>query len=272
MTQELWRRYSEWPLLGVALVFLVAYSLQVIGNPPAAEAAALETVIWVAWSAFGLDYLVKLLLAEQRGRWFLLNIHELLLLALPVLRPLRLLRLLALVRLLQHTAADALRGRVVIYVLSAAVILTYCGALAGLDSEREAPGANITTFPDALWWSLTTIATVGYGDLYPVTGQGRIVAAALVIGGIAVLSIVTASVASWLIQAVAVEESLEMSPAAKPVQHELARLTLHIQDLAARLSDPAAPPSAPSPPTAPSPNPPDELAGKKDRDGNSRPR
>ena len=64
-------------------------------------------------------------------------------------------------------------------------------------AERDVPDATITTFADALWWVLTTITTVGYGDRYPVTTEGRLVAAGLMIAGIAVLGTVTATIASW---------------------------------------------------------------------------
>jgi voltage-gated potassium channel len=68
-----------------------------------------------------------------------------------------------------------------------------------LDAERDAPGAHITTFPDALWWAATTVTTVGYGDTFPVTGTGRLVAVALMVVGISLVSIITATIAAWFI-------------------------------------------------------------------------
>ncbi|WP_251023733.1 ion channel [Arthrobacter sp. ISL-65] len=108
---------------------------------------------------------------------------------------------------------NALRGRVLTYVLGSAVL--YAGALAVLDVEANAPGSNLTSNGDALWWAMTTITTVGYGDHYPVTVMGRCVAAGLMIGGVAVLGVVTASVASWMVQSVA-EETVAELDAAKP--------------------------------------------------------
>lgn len=64
------------------------------------------------------------------------------------------------------------------------------------------PGASITTFEDAAWWTLTTITTVGYGDEYPITSEGRLVAATLMLGGIALLGVVTGLVASWMVRMV----------------------------------------------------------------------
>jgi voltage-gated potassium channel len=235
MTQDVWRRYSEWPLLAASFVFLVAYSVQVIANLPESEAVGVETAVWVSWAVFVVDYIVTLVLAPRPGRWFLRNLHELAILGLPVLRPLRLLRLITLLRVAHRAAGSALNGRILAYVLSSAALLTYAGALAVLDVEQNVPGANIRTFGDSLWWALTTITTVGYGDRYPVTGLGRVVAAGLMIGGVAVLGVVTASVASWMVEHVAAETAAEVGAAEEPVLRELARLSAMVEQLSARL-------------------------------------
>lgn len=73
------------------------------------------------------------------------------------------------------------------------------GALGVLDAEQNDPNANIKNFGDAIWWATTTITTVGYGDYYPVTLTGRLVAVGLMISGVAVVGVVTASLASWLV-------------------------------------------------------------------------
>ncbi|WP_423184505.1 potassium channel family protein [Arthrobacter sp. NyZ413] len=235
MTQLLWRRYAEWPLVIAAVLFVVAYSVQVIGNVPERAAGPIEAIVWITWALFVVDYLANLALAPAKARWFIRNLHELAILALPVLRPLRLLRLVTLLRVLHGAAGNALRGRIVTYVLGSAVLLTYAGALAVLDAEENAPGSNITNFGDALWWALTTITTVGYGDHYPVTMLGRFVAAGLMIGGIAVLGVVTASVASWLVEQVASETAAEVEAADAPLRDEVVRLSEQVERLTALL-------------------------------------
>jgi hypothetical protein len=80
--------------------------------------------------------------------------------------------------------------------------LLLCASLAVLNAERHHAGANIANFGDALWWSALTATTVGYGDRFPVTADGRFMAAGLTIGAIALLGTVTASLASWLIKRV----------------------------------------------------------------------
>ncbi|MEY9950569.1 potassium channel family protein [Leifsonia sp. EB34] len=225
LTQDRWRQLTEWPLLLVAAVFLTAYSIQVIGNLPDQRAAVLSDIIWVTWAVFVVDYVAQLVLAEHRGRWFIRNLHELVILALPVLRPLRLLRLVIVVRVLHRFAGATLRGRVLTYVLGSAVLLTYVGALAVLDAEENAPGANIKSFGDALWWAVVTITTVGYGDRYPVTMIGRLVAVGLMVGGVAVIGVVTASVASWLVEQVRTTTAKEVQAADTGLEAKISELT-----------------------------------------------
>jgi voltage-gated potassium channel len=92
--------------------FLAAYSAQVVLDLPPDQNNALDTVVWITWGIFGADYLANLVLAENRRRWFVRNTHELVILSLPVLRPLRLLRLVTLLKVLHRTADRSLRGRV----------------------------------------------------------------------------------------------------------------------------------------------------------------
>ena len=237
MTQQRYRDLAEWPLMGTALIFLGAYAWQVIGPVEGSGADWLETVLWLTWGIFALDYAANLWLAKARRHWFLWNLHELLIVALPVFRPLRLLRLVTLLSVLHRTIGETLRGRVATYVAASAALLVRVGALAVLDVEQSAPDAKILTFGDALWWAITTITTVGYGDMYPVTATGRMVAAALMMSGIAVLGVVTASIASWLVQRV--EESTEAAAesAEEPVRVELGELVAEIAALRREIAE-----------------------------------
>jgi voltage-gated potassium channel len=145
-------------------------------------------------------------LAPDRLRYLLRHGLDVIVVALPLLRPLRLLRLVPLLRVLNQRATTGLRGRLAIYVAGGAALLAFCGALTVLDAERANPDANITGFGDAIWWAATTMTTVGYGDRYPTTGVGRLAAVALMVAGIAVLGVVTATLASWLVEQVKTSE------------------------------------------------------------------
>ena len=113
MNYRQWERVTEWPLAGSALTFLAIYTWTVLSQPTGTSARVAEYAILAIWALFGIDYLVRLALAEQRARWCVRHLHELAIVALPMLRPLRLLRLLTLVGLLQRSIGGALRGRVV---------------------------------------------------------------------------------------------------------------------------------------------------------------
>jgi voltage-gated potassium channel len=80
--------------------------------------------------------------------------------------------------------------------VAVSVVLVVAAVIAWL-LERDAPGTLIGTFPDALWWAMETISTVGYGDIHPVTAGGRIVAASLMVLGIALIAMITATVVAW---------------------------------------------------------------------------
>jgi voltage-gated potassium channel len=198
-----WERGVEWPLVTAAVIFLEAYATPILDRGASQGVrTTCEIVLYVTWSAFIVDYLTRLCLAERRARYFLRHLPDLIMLAVPMLRPLRLLRLLVLLKMLNRRGAKSLRGRVAVYVGSAATTVIFCAALAVLDAERTRAGANITTFGDALWWAVSTVTTVGYGDLYPVSAEGRLIAVGLMLTGIALIGVVTATVASWLIDRV----------------------------------------------------------------------
>ena len=195
-----WERYSEWPLLVAALLFLGAYSWPILDPDLGAGWVGLcGTVVGLTWMLFIADFAIRLLAAEHKLKW----LGDAAVLLLPALRPLQ---LVLLIRVLNRSASHGLRGRVGLYVAFGSAILAYVAALAALQAERGADGASITTFGDAMWWALTTMTTVGYGDTYPITETGRVVGASLMVAGVTLAGIVTATLASWLVDKVAVDD------------------------------------------------------------------
>lgn len=247
MTQR-WERVTDWPLMVAALSFLVAYAVPIMWPDLSAGGQRLcQIVVWVTWAVFVLDYLVRLLLAESQARWFLVHVLDLAIIALPLLRPLRLLRLVTLLNVLNRKASTGLRGRLAVYVVGGSALLAFCGALAVLDAKRVNPDANIVTFGDASWWAITTMTTVGYGDRYPTTGVGRLAAAGLMVAGIALLGVVTATFASWLIEQVAtkeLEETADLRTEVAALHAKLDRLLVQQDDGGIRLEEGAGRPRA----------------------------
>ena len=226
-----WERATEWPLTGAAVVFLAAYTREVLANTQGGTKDAAELVIDAVWVLFGVDYLVRLALASSRSRWFLHHLPDLAVIALPILRPLRLLRLVTLVGIMQRSAGTALRGRITLYTAGSAALLIFTSALAVLEAERHEPGSSIQSFGQALWWALTTITTVGYGDTFPASTQGRFIAALLMIGGVALIGVVTATLASWIVSLVE-EENAEQEAA---TQAQVAALQRQVGELSERI-------------------------------------
>ncbi len=244
-----WERRSEWPLTAIALAFLAVYAWEVIADLHGAARAGTELAMDVMWAVFIADYLVRLALAPQRGRWFVRHLFDLAVVALPVLRPLRLVRLIALIGVLHRGAGMALRGRITAYTAGGVTLLVLVSSLAVLDAERGAPGTPIHTYGEAVWWALATITTVGYGDLAPVTAVGRWAAVLLMIGGVALAGVVTATLASWIVSLVA-EESAEQEAATRAqvevLQRQVTALIERVEHLGAdRLARAAAPESEP---------------------------
>jgi voltage-gated potassium channel len=222
----------EWPLIAVAVLFAVIYALQVLAEPEGGMQRFTQVIVLGCWAVFAVDYVARLILTGNRRQWFFRNLLSLLVVVLPILRPLRLVRLLTLFTVFQRAAGTALRGRVVIYAAASTVLLVFVASLSVLDAERHAPGADITTFGAALWWACVTVTTVGYGDLSPVTFEGRCVAVAMMVCGIALLGTITATIASWLVERVAARE--EASQAA--TRDQVKDLSDQVEQLQAMLS------------------------------------
>lgn len=198
-----WERRTTVPLAVLAALFLVTLVVDLLWRrPPHLVRVALQVSDYLIWAVFLVDYLGRLYLAPRR--WYFVRTHplDLLVVIVPTARPLRLLKLArlgAVVGILARRSRHTTHVRIAVAVTGSAVVLLFVAAAAMYDAERDAPGATIRTFGDALWWAATTVTTVGYGDKVPVTVEGRLVAVALMVVGIAVLGVVTASVAAWFV-------------------------------------------------------------------------
>jgi voltage-gated potassium channel len=187
-------------LLALALAFLLLYAIPVVWpDLPDAAQSAVEAVSFVIWGAFVIDLAARAWLSGRPMAYLVRHPIDVLLILLPMLRPLRVLRVFTAANYVIERGGRFALGRTVASALAATGLLMLIAALAELDAERYAPGSSIHTFGDALWWAGVTVTTVGYGDVYPVTTEGRFVAFGLMLVGISVLGVITASVAAWFV-------------------------------------------------------------------------
>jgi voltage-gated potassium channel len=89
-----------------------------------------------------------------------------------------------------------LQSRVQLYALYLTILVIIFGAALVLSAERSYPGSNIHTYGEAVWWAAVTVTTVGYGDYVPVSGLGRSIATLMLVNGVVVISVITASISS----------------------------------------------------------------------------
>lgn len=196
-----WERRTQTLLIVAALAFLILLTVPIVDRELSPVAHfAVDVGSAVIWLLFAVDYVIRLLWSTRRRHFVLTHIPDLAMIALPAMRPLRLLRLFTVGNLVARRSSATVLGETTRAVAACAVLVTYLGAVGVLDSERDHASANITSFGDALWWSWTTITTVGYGDRYPITAQGRVVAVILMLVGIALLGLLTAGIAAWFVR------------------------------------------------------------------------
>ena len=156
------------------------------------------------WAVFVVDYLVRLQRASDRRVFFRRNLADLVVLV-PVdfFRGARLLRLVRLVRAVRalevlarvgRSAGGILRTNGLGYVIIFTALITVAGGVLIREFEPQ-----VGSLPEALWWSIVTMTTVGYAEIAPRTTGGRVVAAVLWLVGIGTVGMITASIATYFL-------------------------------------------------------------------------
>lgn len=182
-------------VLGV--IFLAGYAWPII-NPNLSPAlhSLCNWTLFIIWVFFAFDYFARLSIADNKRLFVRKNLLDLAAVALPFLPLLRAIRALAAVTVLSRRNRGSRSQQVTTSVVTLAFATWFVAGLAVTEAERQIDGSNIQGVGDGWWWAITTMATVGYGDTYPVSTQGRIVGTALMIMGVALLGTITASIAS----------------------------------------------------------------------------
>lgn len=190
----------------LGFVYLGIYSVQVLVSPPNNINQILEAAGWTIYGVFIVDLFLRIVIwfphFSKFSGWVEFiksNWLALLAAALPAFRAFRVLRVLIVLRGLSPYLHSRV-AKVSMMVGISLPLIVYTASLSVLEAERTSSVAHIQSFGDALWWSMVTVTTVGYGDIFPVTAEGRFVGTFLIFTGIGLFSTLTALIASWVMK------------------------------------------------------------------------
>ncbi len=196
-------------ILSLSVYVLLQLAIEIIITIPAKTSLILSRIDFAICVIFLGDWFFFLFKADNKKRYIKSRFFDLIA-SIPfvqVLRPLRALRIVRLVRVLRlfrglkgaspvlrFLLKNPARSALTIYLSVMTVIYFYCSL--GLYNFEKSINPAISSFDDVLWMAFTTLTSVGYGDIYPVTGGGRILAAILVVTGMGLFSLLTAEIAT----------------------------------------------------------------------------
>ena len=185
----------------LAIGFLVAFSFPAfVTEMTAREQSLVDAMQLICWLAFAVDVLIGITRAENKGNYLKSHPLEIASVILPFLRPLRLLRVISFGGLALQRIAIGRQFAITAKVAITTFFVAYVAAVQITITERGVDGSNIKNFSDGFWWAITTVTTVGYGDRYPTTLEGKFLAVLLMFMGISLVGVITASVATWFIK------------------------------------------------------------------------
>jgi voltage-gated potassium channel len=190
---------TKYPMAILGVAWLVLGIIVVTTDINRKASAAAVTALFGLWAVVLVEYLVRLGITPDKGGYVKRRWVEPATVVLPPLQGWRLIgieRMTLLVHEGELRLEFILKHHSLFRVLIAAAGTLILGAWAVLLFEENSSSGNIHSYPQSLWWAIVTVTTVGYGDKYPVTTGGRLVAAVLMLVGIGLIGVLTATVAS----------------------------------------------------------------------------
>jgi voltage-gated potassium channel len=229
----------EWPVVAAALLTIPILIIQEseFGEPWNTVAAILN---WATWLVFLGEAVIMLSVVPDRRQWLR---HHLIDLAVVIITPpfapqawqngrlFRLIRLLRLVRVASLRRLLSLEGMKYAAAVAVGTVIVGGAVFASVE-ETDSHGAAISTW-DGIWWAITTVTTVGYGDIYPESTAGRIIAITIMLVGIGFVALLTAFIADRFIDVSTVTEEKE-----DRILKELLTISARVDGIERRLGDP----------------------------------
>ena len=215
-----WRKWTDIPLLIIAIGSLPLLLLEIISHRlTSADKTFLLIVNLTVFLAYAVDYVVEFLVTPEKGHYVrsewssLLIVIAQLFAVLPAMsflgflrgaRALRVVssftRIIGISMVSRSQGREILKKRATSFAFGLAGFTLITSAVGFTLAEDVGKDGRVHSFFDALWWSGATITTVGYGDIYPITAAGRIIAIFTMLVGISTLAVVTARIAQFLIK------------------------------------------------------------------------
>jgi voltage-gated potassium channel len=203
-------RATELPLLILAIAMVPLIAVPLVVDLDAGVERAILAVDWMIWAIFALELGIRSYLAPARVSYLAHHWYDVVIVAIPFLRPLRIVRSARALRLLRGVRLVGFSGRIhatvltvltrhrLDYALASALTVVFASAALITRFERGTD-SSLDDFGTALWWSAVTVTTVGYGDFSPTTAAGRGIAVLLMLLGIGLFSLVAANVAAFFV-------------------------------------------------------------------------
>ena len=189
-------RRTELPLLLLAIAMIPLLVGPFLWDMSAEEEAAFFSLDTMIWALFAVDLGVKLIVAPDRLAYLKSHWLEVLVVLIPFARPLRVVRLFLFgSRAVMGVTRFAKFDFLLVYALG--LIVISATAVTAFESDQD---SQIGSFPDAIWWAVVTITTVGYGDVVPATAEGKAAGVVLMLGGIGIFGALTANLASLFVR------------------------------------------------------------------------
>ena len=225
-----WEERSSRPMFVASVLYLLAFAAPIMSTHiQEPYDAYLNIIQLILWGLFAADYCIRLYLAPRRLYFITHNLMNLAIVLLPAWRIVSFLAMIHLTTNRQYKRLSELAVKLFGY--TAIFIIMF--ALAIYSVESSEPGAMIRDLPTAYWWTFTTLATVGYGDVYPITGIGRVIAVVVMLYGVGMVAVATGALASWIIEKIGGREEQEY-PATKADVDDLRQEISELRALLAR--------------------------------------
>ena len=220
---------------------LLTLALETFIHLPADDVVILDAVDNVVCGIFLMDFLVRFCIASDKLRFLSWGWIDLIS-SIPaidmfragrlvrVIRILRVLRGIRVARILANYLQNNRADGTILAVIFVSILVLVLSSVAILQVEQQVDGANITTPSDALWWAISTMTTVGYGDRFPVTTVGRVIAGLTMIGGVGLFGTLSGSVTSWILKPVEQRQEVDLDA----IQNELVSIHTRLDEVSTR--------------------------------------